>query len=165
MKYIMQQKMVSIGNDFWIKDQNGQNVFFVDGYGFSFGKRFSFQTSMKQELYDVRQKLGRLAPTFYIYKNKEVVAKVHRSLFAFRNVFYLKLNNDLRKVKIVGKLIEHNYRFIEDGKTVCSVDKKWLRNTDTYSIDINTNIQPAIILSAAVVIDLICHDDKSKHNR
>ena len=35
MRYVMKQKLFSWGDDFVIKDENGNEVFFVDGKAFS----------------------------------------------------------------------------------------------------------------------------------
>jgi uncharacterized protein YxjI len=43
MRYIMKQKLFSWGKDFYIKDETGRDVFFVDGEAFSFGDQLSFQ--------------------------------------------------------------------------------------------------------------------------
>ena len=43
MRYVMKQKLLSWGNDFTIRDEDGRDVFFVDGKAFSIGKKLSFK--------------------------------------------------------------------------------------------------------------------------
>ena len=165
MRYLMQQKFVSVGDDYNIKDQNGNQQFFVDGYGFSFGKRFSFQDPNRNELLDVKQRLFTFSPTFIIYKDKIPKAKVRRAMGAVRDVFHLTFLDSKKKIKIVGKLVEHEYKFYDKKKMIAEVSKKWFRNTDTYAIDISGGQQDRFILATAVIVDLICHEKESKHKR
>src|SRR5690349_18021167 len=37
MRYVMKQKLLSWGDDFYIKDENERNAYFVDGKAFSIG--------------------------------------------------------------------------------------------------------------------------------
>lgn len=43
MRYVMKQKLFSFGEDFYIRDADGKDVFFVDGKPFSFGDQLSFR--------------------------------------------------------------------------------------------------------------------------
>jgi len=42
MRYILNQKLFSLGDDFFIKDESGRDVYFVDGKVFSIGSQLSF---------------------------------------------------------------------------------------------------------------------------
>jgi len=42
MRYVMKQKFFCWGDDFTIKDESGQDRFFVDGKVFSLGDQLSF---------------------------------------------------------------------------------------------------------------------------
>ena len=41
MRYVMKQKLLSWGDDFYIRDDQGRDVFFVDGKALSFGDKRS----------------------------------------------------------------------------------------------------------------------------
>ena len=41
MRYFLKQKLLSWGDDFRIKNEAGDDVFFVDGRAFSIGNKFS----------------------------------------------------------------------------------------------------------------------------
>jgi uncharacterized protein YxjI len=64
----MKQKLLSWGDDFTIKDENGTDTFFVDGKALSFGDKLSFQDMSGKELVYIEQKYtitrgGRLVAT------------------------------------------------------------------------------------------------------
>jgi uncharacterized protein YxjI len=43
MRFVMKERLLSWGDDFYIKDENDRDVFFVDGKALSFGDQLSFQ--------------------------------------------------------------------------------------------------------------------------
>ena len=111
MRFYLKEKLISVGDDYLILDENQQVAYIADGYGFSIGKRFSFQNEHKEEIYDVKQSLFAFRKTFKIYKNKRLLGKVYRAMGSFRDVFYYVHVDTKEKVKIVGKLFEHEYKF------------------------------------------------------
>ena len=63
MRYIMKQKILSLGNDFRIRNEAGEDVFLVDGRALSIGDKLSFQDMAGKELAFIRQKLLAWGPT------------------------------------------------------------------------------------------------------
>ena len=54
-RFVMKQKLLSWGDDFTIKDENGTDTFFVDGKALSFGDKLSFQDMSGKELVYIEQ--------------------------------------------------------------------------------------------------------------
>lgn len=78
----MKQKLLSWGDDFMIKDEAGNDAFFVDGKALSFGDKLSFQDLAGNELIFIDQKLLNWAPTYELRRGKELLAVVKRELLA-----------------------------------------------------------------------------------
>ncbi|MGZ0169317.1 MAG: hypothetical protein ACKVHE_07160 [Planctomycetales bacterium] len=58
MRYQMRQKFFAFGDDFMIKDEDGTDVYFVDGKAFSWGDKLSFQRNdTREEVAFITQKL------------------------------------------------------------------------------------------------------------
>ena len=49
MKFMMKQKFWSWGDDFSIKDDQGKDVYFIDGKAFSWGDKLSFQDMNRKD--------------------------------------------------------------------------------------------------------------------
>lgn len=165
MRYEIRQKFFCVGDDFTIKDEHGRDVYLVDGYGFSIGNRFSFQDNKKRELLNVSQAIGSLTPKYKIKASGKKIAVVNKALISFRNTFYLSKVSSGEQIKITGKLLENEYQFHQNGQVLATVSKKWFRATDSYAVDIQKGSDHALILAAAIVVDLTCHDHDSKHKR
>ena len=76
MLYMMKQKFWAMGDDFTIRDQQGNDVFFVDGRAFSIGDKLSFQDMAGHELAYIAQKLLSFKKTYEIYRDNQLFANV-----------------------------------------------------------------------------------------
>ena len=159
MRYVMQQKLMAVGDDFSIKDETGRDVFYVDGYGFSFGKKLAFQNMRKKRIGMIKQKLFSFRKAFSLQQEHKEVAVVSKSLFSFKPRFFVNVPGP-EDYDITGRLLEFDYKFTKNGKVVASVSKKRISIGDAYIIDIEDNENAFIILSSVVVIDLCCHNKK-----
>ena len=77
----MKQKLFCWGDDFCIKNDDGEDMFFVDGRAFSIGNKLSFQDMKGNELAFIRQKLLSWGPTYEITRGGELLAVVKKHLF------------------------------------------------------------------------------------
>lgn len=163
MRYVMKQKFFAWGEDFTIKNTDGQDVFFVDGKAFSIGDKLSFRDMQGNELAFIRQKLLSWGPTYEIYRNDQLQAVVKKkliTLFRCRFIVDVEGPNDL---EAQGSFMDHDYEFSRHGDRVAEVSKRWFSWTDTYGVDIAPGEDDVLILASAVVIDMVCHDDKNRH--
>jgi len=109
--YVMKQKLFCWGDDFTIKDEQGQDVFFVDGKAFSIGEKLSFQDMAGNELAFIRQKLLAWGPTYEIYRGSELAAVVKKHLFTFLNCKFTVDVPGPDDLEAEGNFLDHEYRF------------------------------------------------------
>jgi uncharacterized protein YxjI len=160
MRYQMTQKMFSLGDDFLIKDDEGNDAFLVDGRALSLGDKLSFQDMERNELAFIKQRLLAWGATYEIHRNGAVAAVVKKELFTF---FHCAFSVDLPgpdDLEAKGNFMDHEYRFLRDGRTVATVSKEWFTFRDTYGVEIEDGEDPVLILASTVVIDMACHEEK-----
>jgi uncharacterized protein YxjI len=159
MRYVMKQKLFSLGDDFIIKDDQGQDVFFVDGKVFSLGGKLSFQDMAGNELAFISQKFLSWGPTYGVYRGSQLAAVVKKSLFTF---LHCKFTVDVpgpNDWEAEGGFLDHEYSFARGGPAVANVSKRWLSLTDTYGVEVADGEDDILILASTVVIDMACHGD------
>lgn len=159
MRYVMKQKLFSWGDDFCIKNEQGEDVFFVDGRAFSFGDKLAFQDMAGNELAFIRQKVLSWGPTYEIYRGSELAAVVKKALFT---LFRCKFTVDVPgpdDLEAVGNFSDHEYNFARGERPVAAVSKRWFAWTDTYGVEIADGEDDVLILASTVVIDMVCHGD------
>ena len=160
MRYLMRERILSWGDDFRIKNAEGQDAFYVDGKVFSFGDKLSFRGATGDELVRIEQKLLSIGPQYVIIRGGETVAVVKKHLFT---LFKARFTVDVPgpdDLEAKGDFLAHEYTFERAGRDVARVSKRWFSLADTYAVDIDEGEDDVLILAAAVVIDLVSHPDK-----
>jgi len=164
MRYVLKQKLLSFGDDFYIRDESGRNVYFVDGKAFSIGDQLSFQDLDGNELAYIKQKIFSWGKTYEITRGGELVAVVKKELFAF---FHHRFTVDVPgpdDLEAEGNFTDHEYVFRRGNRAVATVSKRWFSFADTYGIEITDGVDPILILACAVVVDQTCHPDDGKRH-
>ena len=159
-RYQMKEKGISWGDDYVVRDEQGREVFFIDGKAWSLGSKLSFQDMQGNELAFISQKLLAWGPTFEISRGGKVVAVVKKSLFTlFRAVFTIDVPgpNDLTAE---GNFWNHEYTFSRGARVVARVSKAYFSLSDSYGIDISDGEDDILIIASAVVIDQCMHEKR-----
>jgi uncharacterized protein YxjI len=165
MRYVMRQKLLSLGDDFTIKDADGRDVFYVDGKMLSLGDKLIFKDGQGNEVARIDQKLLSIGPTWEISRDGRPYATVKKSLFSFLHATFSVDVPGPDDLEARGNLLDHEYTFTRDGQVVAEVSKKWFSWTDSYGVDVAEGEDDVLILACAVVIDMACHkDEDGKHH-
>ena len=159
MRYLMKQKLFCFGDDFAIKNEAGDDVFFVDGRAFSIGNKLSFQDMNGRELAFIRQILLSWGPTYEITRDGQLAAVVKKHLFTFFRCAFTVDVPGPDDIEAQGSFLDMEYTFERGGRTVAEVSKRWFSFSDTYGVDITDGQDDILILASTVVIDMICHGD------
>jgi uncharacterized protein YxjI len=164
MRYLLKQKLLSFGDDFYIKDEAGNDVYFVDGKAFSIGDKLSFQDLHGHELVFIKQKIFSWGRTYEIIRDGEVVAVVKKHLLALVHHRFTVDVPGPDDLEAEGNFLDREYTFTRAGRVVATVSKRWFSWTDTYGIEVQDGEDPVLILASAVVVDQSCHpDDDQRH--
>ena len=159
MRYVLKQKLFSWGDDFYIRDENGRDVYFVDGKAFTIGDQLSFQDLEGNELAFIKQKVLAWGRTYELFRDGSVVAVVKKELFApFHHTFYVDVPG-IDDLRAEGNFLDMEYTFSRGDKVVATVSKKWLTLADTYGVDVADGEDDVLILASTVVVDMSCHGD------
>ncbi len=161
MRYQMKQKLWSMGDDFAIKNEAGEDVFLVDGKAFSFGDKLSFRDLGGQELAYIAQKVLSFKKRYEIYREGALFAEVVKEFSFFKDKFTVDVPGP-NDYEVTGSFWDHEYTFVRSGREVAQVSKRYFTWSDTYGIDIVDGEDDITILATAVVIDLIADDARKK---
>lgn len=157
MRYLMKQKLFAWGNDFYIKDESGQDRFFVDGKVFALGNQLSFQDLAGKELCFIKQVVFTLGQHYEIYRDGQLWATVNKDFFTlFRARFDIE-EAGAADLEVQGDFMAHQYAFSREGRQVADVSMAYFTIADTYGVDIVDGEEDVLILACTVVIDMACH--------
>ena len=157
--YRMRQKLVSIGDDYWIENEQGERVFKVNGKALRIRKTLILEDSHGSELLKIQQRVARVRDTMEIEdRDGHTVATVKKALITpLRDRWTVKVA-DGADLDVKGNVVDHEYT-IEDGRsTVAEVSKKWFRVADTYGVEVAPGQDPALMLAVTAVVDTMAHE-------
>ena len=156
----MRERILSWGDDFTIRNAEGEDVYHVDGKVFSVGDKLTLRNMQGEELAFIDQKLLSLGRQYEIIRGGRTVAVVKKHMFTlFRARFTVDVPGP-DDLEARGDFLDHEYMFERGGREVARVSKQWFSLSDTYGIDIDDGEDEVLILASAIVIDLVSHPDR-----
>lgn len=163
MRYQVRQKMFSIGDDFWITDEQGNHAFLVDGKVMRLRETLELQDPSGAVVATVRKKLLAMRDTMEIERDGAVIATATKAMFSplhHRSTIDLA---DGRRLEATGDLIDMEFTIEDAGRPVAQISRAWFRMRDTYGVDIVPGEDVPLLLAAAVCLDRIHHDEQDRH--
>ncbi len=159
MRYVLKQKLLAFGDDYSIKDEDGNEALFVDGKAFSLRDRFALRDRAGNEVAYIKQRLIALTPTYEIQRGGELFAVIKKDFFNFFICGYTVDVPGPDDLRAEGSLFDREYEFKRGGQVVATVTKRWFSLADSYGVEIAPGEDEVLILASAVVIDAACHND------
>lgn len=157
-RYKMREKMVSIGDDFWIENEQGQKAFKVDGKALRVRQTLQFEDAHGNELAKIQERMLRVKDSMAIEgPNGENLATVKKAIVTpVRDRWVVKIKNG-PDLEVKGNILDHEYSIGEGRDKVAEVSKKWFRIRDSYGVSIDPGQEDVIILAVTVCIDQMSH--------
>jgi len=157
-RYQMREKLVSIGDDFWIENGAGQKVYKVNGKALRIRQTLIFEDAQGHELCKIQERMMRIKDSMEIEDpNGQRMALVKKALITpLRERFTAKIG-DGPDLDIQGNIVDHEYSIELGRDKVAEVSKKWFRIRDTYGVEIEPGQNDILILAISVCIDQMAH--------
>ena len=165
-RYKIRQNLISIGDDFWIEDEEGKRVFKVDGKVLRIRKTLVFEDVNGRKLAQIQERLLTIKDTMAIEDaNGNPLATVKKALIApLRDRWSVTVKNG-PDLDVQGDILDHEYSIKQGRKKIAEVSKKWLSLTDTYGVEIDPGQNDILILAVAIAIDMMAHDEDGKKRK
>ena len=148
----MREKLLSIGDDFWIENDQGERAYKVDGKAMRMRQTFVLEDSSGTEIARIQERKLSIRDKVAIERDGDTAATVHKALVGIRDRFVIDVE-DGPDMKSHGNVVDHEYEIERDGDTVATISKKWFRVRESYGVDIAAGEDAALILAITVAID------------
>jgi uncharacterized protein YxjI len=154
MKFLMRERMFSVGDDHWITTEHGDKAFLVDGKVLRISDTFELKDADGVEVAVIKKKIVSIRDAMKIERDGETVATVKKKLFNPLHDTYEAQLADGREFEVSGNFLEHEFEIEDnDGRRVAKVSKKWFSIRDTYGIHIEEGQDVPLLLCIAVCVD------------
>jgi uncharacterized protein YxjI len=151
-RFRMREKLLSIGDDFWIENDQGERAYKVDGKAMRIRKTFVLEDRDHNEVAKIQEKKLHVRGTMKVERGGETLATVHKALVGIRDRFDVDVEHG-EDLKARGNIVDHEYEIKRDGDLVATISKKWFRVRDTYGIEVKPGEDEALLLALTVAID------------
>jgi uncharacterized protein YxjI len=153
-RYTMRERLLDIGDDFWIEDGDGDKVFKVDGKALRLRNTLNLEDAQGNVVAQIQERMLRVRDSMAIERDGGTIATVHKDLVnIIRTGFRVNLADGGPDLRVQGNILEHEYQIEQDGRKVAEVSRKWVRVRDTYSVEVEPGQDDALILAIAICVD------------
>jgi len=150
-RFQMREKLIAIGDDFWIEDDAGHRIFKVNGKAARWRDTFVLEDASGEELCKIQEKKLAVRDKMTI-EHGATTATVHKRLLGIRDHYVIEVDG-APDLKAHGNVVDHEYEIERDGDTVATVSKKWFRVRDSYGVQMAAGQDVPLILAITVCVD------------
>ena len=155
-RFKMKEKMISIGDDYWIEDESGERAFRVNGKAARIRDSWVLEDVRGNEVASIRERKMSIRDAIKIeFGGHE--ATVKKAMIGFRDRFHVEVEHG-EDLTVKGNIVDHDYEIERDGKKIGEVSKKWLRARDTYGVEVRDDADTVLVLAVTVAVDALAHD-------
>ncbi len=155
-QFRMREKLISIGDDYWIEDDEGARRYRVNGKAVRFRDTWVLEDADGEEVARIREKKLSIRDAITIdIGGRE--AKVKKALVGFRDRFHVEVDGG-EDLKIHGNIVDHEYKIERGRDTIAEISKRWFRVRDTYGVEVYEPAETALVLAATVAVDALAGD-------
>ncbi len=154
--YKMREKLLSIGDDSYIENGQGERPFYVDGKALRLRNTLILKDSQGNELYSIQERMLRVKDTMEIEHDGQTAATIKKAIISPLRQRYTVSIPGGEDLTIQGNILDHEYA-IEHGRgnPAAQVSKKWFRIRDTYGVEVSPGEDAALILAIVAAMDIM----------
>ena len=149
MRLYIKQHVWSFRDKFYIKDEFGNDIYFVEGELFSFGHKLHIYNNQSQEVVYIKQKPWSFLPKYEVYMNNVMVAHIVKDFTFFEHKYVIEGTN----LVIEGDFFAHDYRILDGNYVVAYINKAWFTWGDSYEINVADPVNALLTIACVLTID------------
>ncbi|MEU9208766.1 LURP-one-related family protein [Streptomyces sp. NPDC048415] len=153
MRYLVRDRLLGFGDDYWIEDDHGNEVFFVDGKAMRLRDTFELKDTQGRVLIDIHQKMLALRDTMIIERDGSPLATIKRKRLSLLRNHYRVCLVDGTELDVSGKILDREFAIDYDNELLAQISRRWLHLRETYGVDVvRDDADPALLIAVAVCV-------------
>jgi uncharacterized protein YxjI len=153
-KFKMRAKALSIGDDYWIEDEQGNKAFRVNGKSMRMRETWVLEDAGGREVATIREKKLSVRDKIRIEFGEQGEATVRKAMMSFRDKFIVDVENG-PELEVKGKVGDHEYKIERNGDKIAEISKKWFRIRDTYGIEVEDDVDSVLVICVTVAVEAL----------
>ncbi|CAL9469461.1 hypothetical protein SUDANB58_02821 [Streptomyces sp. enrichment culture] len=153
MRFLVYDRLLGFGDDYWIEDDRGDKVFLVDGRAMRLRDRWELKDAQGRVLIGIRQKMLALRDTLVIERGGEPLATIRRKRLSLLRNHYRVALADGHELDVSGRILDREFAIEYDGEPLAVVSRRLLTVRDAYGLDIvRDDADPALLVAVTVCV-------------
>ncbi len=148
-KLYMKQKLFSLKEKFFIKNEAGEDVYRIEGKFLSLGKQLTVYDRSDREVAFIKQELFQWLPKFTIMIDGVEVAQVAQQFSFFKPKYTI---NGIGW-NVDGDFWGHDYQVVDGNNVIAHIHKVWMAFGDSFEIDVLDSVDERTVLAIVIAID------------
>lgn len=158
MKLYIKQKVFAWSDTFVVKDELGNDKYFVKGEFLSLGHKLHVYNNLDQEVGYISQRLLTLMPRFDLTVNGEFIGQLVKKFRFFQHSYYV----DGTSLELEGEFLAHEYSLSRNNQIIMTISKEWFTWGDSYVLDILNPEDELLCLCVTLAVDCeMCSSNNS----
>ena len=158
MIYVIKNKIVSLGASSTVRDEQGNDRYFVKGKIFTLSKKkYIMDAERKTVFYRVRNKIFHiLLPKVYVEdpNGQKLIMLKKEKLFSFKqNFICIPQNGSDMNISIDGDYISRNCTILENGMPLAKLRRNFNLIKDSFMLDIEDDSKAPLAIALVIAFD------------
>lgn len=145
----IKQKVFSLSGKFTVKNQNEEDIYFVEGSWMKIPKTYDIMNPEMISVATITKKPFTFLPTFVVETEGQEIATIKKQ-FTFLKANY---SIDAIGIEVRGNWWDMNFEVYQDGEVIGSVDKHWFTWGDSYQIQVMNEEVETLLVAIVIAID------------
>lgn len=145
---------MSLSGKFTVKDQQENDVYYVEGSFMRIPKTFSIFNTSRNEIALITKKTFSFLPKFFVEVDGKEVLTIKKE-FSFLKARY---SIDAAGIEVLGNWWDMSFQVLQNGEVIGEVSKQWFTWGDSYKVQIWKEDMEAVIIALVIAIDCVKAD-------
>lgn len=158
MKLYVNEKLFSIHNKYYVKNDNNENVYEISSKIISIGTKTTIKDMKGNVLSYIEQRILHITPHYDIYIHNELTCEIAKKFQLFRNDYVLS-----NGYSVAGNFLNLNFSvYDENEQSIAKISRKFISIGDKYTIEINN--KKNLILALSIIVAIANDVDRNQYD-
>jgi uncharacterized protein YxjI len=160
MPYLVQDRILSSGGNFWVTDEQGKQVYLVSAQTLGVSQTFDLRDSSGAFVASIRKERWTARDTMDIERDGAVIATVQPAVFSpahHRLVINLAAGGEL---EATGNFLGREFEIRSGDAVLAKISRSLIH--DRYAVDVSPGQDDALMLAIAISMDRIEVDKEAE---
>ena len=149
MKLLIEERIFTWTDRFTVRDEAGNDRYYVEGELFSWGKKLHVCDMSGREVAYIEQQIFTFKPRYAVYAGGVLIGEVVREFTFFRPRYTVEGAD----WDVEGDFWAHDYTVSRHGRVVVDIQKEWFTWGDCYALNIRDPRDELQALALVLAID------------